>query len=148
MAGASVLTAVNDFERSRHYAGPMRLLGRHLLFACGVLALGLGVLGLVLPLLPTTPFVLLAAACFMRSSERLHTWLTEHPVLGHHISDYLSGRGLRPHTKVAALSTLWISVLASTTFFVPVLLADLLLVATAAGISVYLLRLPTCRSPV
>ena len=126
----------------------MKSLGRYTLFACGVLALGLGLLGIVLPLLPTTPFILLSAACFMRSSERVHTWLTQHPILGHHIKDYLSGQGVRPRTKFVALSTLWISVLGSAVLFVPMLVIDVLLVAMAAGVSVYVRKLPNRRLPV
>jgi hypothetical protein len=65
----------------------MQHLRRHLLLACGWAFLGLGALGLALPVLPTAPFVLLAAACFMRSSERLHSWLVGHRVFGRHIGD-------------------------------------------------------------
>ncbi|MDP2401703.1 MAG: YbaN family protein [Actinomycetota bacterium] len=122
----------------------MRHLGRHLLLACGWIALGLAALGAVLPVMPTTPFVLLAAACFMRSSERLHTWLVKHPVFGCHIEDYLAGRGLRARTKVVALTTLWASVSASVLLFVPLVHAKVLIVLIAAAVSVYLLRLPTC----
>jgi uncharacterized membrane protein YbaN (DUF454 family) len=117
---------------------------RYVLLACGWLALGLGAVGIFVPVLPTAPFVLLAAACFMRSSERLHRWLVEHPTFGSHISDYLAGDGLKRRTKVVALTTLWASVAVSTVFFVPLLVADLLIIAIAAGVSVYILRLPTC----
>lgn len=103
-------------------------------------------MGLLVPVLPTAPFVLLAAACFLRSSERLHRWLVSHPVFGRHVADFLAGRGLRWRTKTVALVTLWASVLASAILFVPLLLVDLLLVAVAGAVSVYLLRLPTCAS--
>jgi uncharacterized membrane protein YbaN (DUF454 family) len=120
-------------------------LRRHLLLACGWLALGLGALGVVVPVLPTAPFVLLAAACFLRSSERLHRWLVTHPVFGCHIEGYLAGRGLARRTKIVALATLWLSALASVVFFVPLLVADVLIVLVASAVSFYLLRLPTCR---
>lgn len=115
---------------------------RYLLLACGWIALGLGALGLVLPVLPTAPFVLVAAACFMRSSERLHSWLVEHPTFGIHIRDYLEGKGLHRRTKVLALVTLWASILFSAIVLVPLLAVDVLLVAIAAGVTVYILRLP------
>jgi uncharacterized membrane protein YbaN (DUF454 family) len=98
------------------------------------------------PVLPTAPFVLLAAACFMRSSERLHGWLVRHPLFGCHIEDYLAGRGLRAKTKFVALLTLWASVAASAALFVPLLLVDLLLIAIAAGVTLYIMRLPTCAA--
>lgn len=79
----------------------------------------------------------------MRSSERLHQWLVEHPTYGHHIRDYLEGRGLRLRAKVLAVSTLWASTLLSVVAFVPHAVIDALLVTIAAGVTVYLLRLPT-----
>lgn len=122
----------------------MRIVVRHLLLELGWAFLGIGAVGMVVPVLPTAPFVLLAAACFLHSSERLHGWLISHPTFGRHISDFLAGRGLQARTKLVALTTLWLSVLASAYFFVPLLAIDLLLVTIALAVSVYLLRLPTC----
>lgn len=122
----------------------MQLITRHLLLVIGWAALGLGVVGIVVPVLPTVPFLLLAAACFLRSSERLHRRLVTHPVLGRHIADYLAGRGLRVRAKATALATLWASILLSVVLVVPLLAADVAMVAVAAAVSVYILRLPTC----
>lgn len=122
----------------------MRLLTRHLLLAVGWTALGLAVVGIVVPVLPTVPFLLLAAACFLRSSERLHRWLVTHPLFGTHIADYLAGRGLRVRAKVTALAMLWVSILLSVILVVPLLWADAVMLAVAAAVSVYILRLPTC----
>ncbi|WP_145105210.1 YbaN family protein [Cereibacter azotoformans] len=61
---------------------------RLLWVSAGLTSLGLGTLGIFLPLLPTVPFLLLAAFCFARSSERLHDWLVTHPVLGPPIQDW------------------------------------------------------------
>ncbi len=116
---------------------------RYVLLACGWVFLGLGVIGLFLPVLPTTPFVLLAAACFFRSSERIHSWLVSHPRFGPQITDYLEGKGLRRNTKVVALLTLWISVTASVVLFIPHVAADAIVLVIAAGVTVYILRLPT-----
>lgn len=125
----------------------MKGLARYLLLACGWAALGLGAIGLFIPILPTAPFVLLAAACFMRSSERLHAWVVEHPTFGIHVRDYLAGKGLQRRSKVLALVTLWASVLMSTALFVSLLLVDIVLVCTAATVSIYIVRLPTCVAP-
>jgi uncharacterized membrane protein YbaN (DUF454 family) len=116
---------------------------RIVLLTIGWISLGLGAIGLFVPVLPTTPFVLLAAACFLRSSERLHRWLVEHPTFGTHIADYLEGKGLTRKTKIVALATLWGSVAVSTIYFVPVPIADAIIVAIAAGVTIYLLNLPT-----
>lgn len=116
---------------------------RHALLACGWLFLGLGTLGLALPVLPTTPFVLLAAACFLRSSERLHSWLVAHPVFGPQVADYLDGKGLKRRVKFVAISMLWTSVIGSAAFIVPFFVADMAMILVAAGVTVYLLRQPT-----
>lgn len=113
--------------------------------ACGWASLGLGAAGLVLPVLPTVPFLLLAAACFLRGSERRYRWLVSHPVFGPHIADYLAGRGLRPRVKLVALATLWASVLLSVLVFVPLLAVDVVVVAAATAVTAYILRLPTRR---
>ncbi|MBI3132689.1 MAG: YbaN family protein [Acidobacteria bacterium] len=75
---------------------------RPLLILTGVVSLFLALLGVVLPLLPTTPFLLLSAACFARSSERLHNWLLAHPRLGPFISDWEHGGAIRPAAKRTA----------------------------------------------
>ena len=116
---------------------------RYLLLAGGWLFLVLGIVGAFLPVMPTTPFLLLATACFMRSSERLHTWLTRHPKYGRQITDYFEGKGLTRRTKIVAISTLWASILVSAVFFVPLFAVDVLLVLTAIATTVYLWRLPT-----
>ncbi len=121
----------------------MKSVLRYVLLACGWLALGLGVAGIFLPVLPTTPFALLAAACFLKSSERLHRYVVEHPVFGRGVSDYLEGRGIRKRTKITAITMLWLSILASVIFWVPYPWLDILLILVASGTTVYLLRLPT-----
>ena len=116
---------------------------RHVVMALGWLFFGMGVVGMVVPIWPTTPFMLLAAACFMRSSERLHEWLVTHPKYGEHIRDYFAGRGLRRRTKFVAIGTMWASILLSAAVFVPHTEIDVLLVLIAVGVSIYLIRQPT-----
>ena len=72
----------------------------------GIVCAGLGALGLVLPLLPGTPFVLLAAICFARSSRRLHNWITDHQWFGPLIEDWQRNGAIARRTKVLALITL------------------------------------------
>lgn len=81
------------------------MIGKSLWLACGLLALGLGLLGMVLPLLPTTPFLLLAAFCFARSSERLHDWLMDHRHFGPVIDNWRQTGAIAPrHKRAAALA--------------------------------------------
>ncbi len=108
----------------------------------GSLALGLGVIGIFLPLLPTTPLLLLAAACYTRGSPRLERWLLSHPTLGRYISNYREGRGMTLRAKVMSLALLWIGCGASA-YLVELLWVRLLLGAVAVGVGVHLLRLKT-----
>jgi hypothetical protein len=80
-------------------AGVKGRLRQHLLVAAGVLALALGLLGVLLPGLPTTPFVLLAGACFAKSSPRMHRWLLNHRYLGRMVRDWEAHRSLPLRVK-------------------------------------------------
>lgn len=72
----------------------------------GLLVLGLGLLGVVLPVLPTTPFLLLAAACFAKSSPRLHRWLLGHPVFGPPIRNWVENSAITRPAKRLAVGTM------------------------------------------
>ena len=109
----------------------------------GVLAILLGIIGIFLPLLPTTPFLLLAAACFSRGSATMHNWLLSHPVFGAYLRNYQEGRGIPARAKVLALVMMWSS-LGYAVWRYESLWLRLLLLTVGAGVSIYLLRLPTC----
>ena len=119
--------------------------GRPILVAVGLLSVGLGVLGMFLPLLPTTVFLLLAAWCFSKSSPRFHQWLLTNRVLGGYISAYHEGRGMSVRDKWITLATLWVGIGITAIFFVNVLWVRLLLLAIATGVTIHLIRLPTLR---
>lgn len=124
---------------------PVRLVAnpllRSLLFALGCLSVALGILGLFLPILPTTPFMLLAAGCFARSSERFYCWITSHPRFGPMIADYLAGKGLPVRAKYMAISLLWLSILFGV-FWVDFVWAKVAMLLTAIAVSTYIWRLP------
>lgn len=116
---------------------------RWVLIACGWLCIAAGVVGIVLPLVPTVPFLLLAVACFARSSDRFHAWLVEHNHLGPLLRDYLQGAGIPLRAKRTAVCMVWVSFPLSTFLFAQALWLKLLLMAIAVAITVYLLSLPT-----
>jgi uncharacterized membrane protein YbaN (DUF454 family) len=81
-----------------------------LLIVIGLSSFILGVIGAFLPVLPTTPFMILSALCFSKSSKRLHTWLTSLPYFGSAIIDWEQNKVIRPRAKLAALGTIWLSI--------------------------------------
>ena len=119
---------------------------RYLLLAVGWLSVALGVIGIFLPVLPTTPFLLLAAACFARSSPRFHRWLVTHPRLGPWIGDYLSGQGIPLKGKVYAIALMWASIGLSC-YLVPLPWARVLMLTSAVLVTAYILRQKTLRRP-
>ena len=112
----------------------------------GVIAVGLGLLGIFLPLLPTTPFLLLASACFARGSTRLHRWLLTNPMFGRYLQDWEQGRGIPARAKAIIVTLMWAS-LAFSMSRVSHLALQLMLAAIGVGVTVYLLRfVPTYRA--
>lgn len=118
---------------------------RALLITAGSLSLALGILGVFVPLLPTTPFLLLAAACYVKSSPRLYDWLMDSPRLGRYLRDYRSGAGVPRRAKVISISLLWLTISFSVVFIVSLWWLRGLLVFIAAGVTWHLLSLPTSR---
>ncbi len=110
----------------------------------GVLAVLLGVIGIFVPLLPTTPFILLAAACFARASPRMHGWLLNHRLFGSLLRNYQEGRGIPARAKLLALAMMWPS-LAYAMWRVEVLWLQCALLLIGGCVSAYLLRLPTLK---
>jgi uncharacterized membrane protein YbaN (DUF454 family) len=117
-----------------------------LLLAAGTVCLVLGAIGIFLPILPTTPFLLLSAACYFRSSERMYNWLLGNRWFGKYIKNYREGKGIPLKTKVLAVAVLWAGILYSAIMVVDELfVAQLALLIIALGVSVHLIRLPTFR---
>ena len=121
-----------------------RKITRILLVIAGTISLVLGAIGIVLPILPTTPFLLLSAACYCRSSERMYRWLIGNRWFGDYIKNYRAGKGIPMKTKVLALSVLWGTIIVSSIFLGNIIIA-IVLFAVAAGVSIHILRLPTYK---
>jgi uncharacterized protein len=107
----------------------------------GTLCAGLGLLGVIVPLLPTTPFLLLASACYARGSRRLHERLHGHPRLGPYLRAFEEGRGLPARTRAVVILLLWFSLGISALRVDSPLLVGML-AAIGAGVTLYLLSLP------
>jgi uncharacterized protein len=115
---------------------------RWCLLTAGFLSTGLAILGIFLPLLPTVPLLLLAAACFARSSEPFYRWLVEHRQLGPLLQPYLEGAGIPRRAKVKAIALVWITIPASALLLVTLPWLRLLMFVVALAVTLYLLRLP------
>lgn len=116
---------------------------RLLLQLAGFLCVGLAVLGVFLPLLPTTPFLLLAAACFARSSPRFHRWLLEHRLFGPLIHDWQTHRALPARTKAVAIALLAVTFGTSIVLVAEPTWLQVVLAAVGLGLAGMLLRIPT-----
>jgi len=120
---------------------------RGLLMVVGTISLGLGGLGVFLPILPTTPFLLLSAACYYKSSERMHHWMLSNRLFGSYIKSYQEGRGLPLRTKILTLSLLWIVLSYSALFMVNIFIVQIILFMIAIGVSIHIIKLPTFKKP-
>lgn len=103
----------------------------------------LGVLGIFLPLLPTTPFLLLSAFLYARSSEKFHSWLINHKYLGEFIRNYTEKKGIPLKTKIGAITLLWVAILLSAIFIVELSVIKILLLLIAAAVTAHILSFKT-----
>jgi uncharacterized protein len=122
---------------------PLTALSRAALVSAGTLCVALGALGLFLPLLPTTPFLLLAAACYARSSPRFLGWLLGNRWFGRSLRDYRERRGISLAQKAVTIALLWASIGYAGWFLASSRWPRLLLAAIATAVTIHLLRLPT-----
>ena len=115
------------------------------LTALGLLSTALAVAGIFLPVLPTTPLLLLASWLFYRGNPRLRQWLVSHPILGSYIKDYLKYRAMPLRAKIISISALWavISISAYTLMGKP--LIQILLLLIAVGVTIHICRIRTLR---
>lgn len=120
---------------------------RAVLLALGSLFLGLGIVGVVVPVLPTTPFLILAAVCYARSSVRCYRWLITNRVFGRYLDDYLQGRGVSWRVKAGALVFLWAVISVSALVFAGALWLRIVLFVIALGVTAHLVMLKGKKRP-
>jgi hypothetical protein len=118
---------------------PRKKIVKALYFTGGTISLILGIIGIVLPILPTTPFLLLAAACYARSSEKFYHWLLNNRILGSYIRNYIEGRGMPIKVKIFTISMLWITILISIIFFIQIVWIKYLLIIIAIAVTVHII---------
>lgn len=103
----------------------------------------IGVIGIFLPILPTTIFLILASACFIKSYPQANEWLKNHKILGAYIKNYQDKTGLTIKSKIINISLLWIMISISALFFTELWYIRILLLAIAIGVTVHLVMVKT-----
>lgn len=134
-----------DAKRPPTPAGRGRL-SRGLLLIAGSLALGLGLIGVVVPVLPTVPFLLVAAYCYARSSERFYRWLICNRVFGAHLDRYLRGGGISWKVKASSVTLLWTVIILTVALVGLPLWVRILLPVIAAAVTAHIVTLKRKRS--
>ncbi len=114
---------------------------RAFLLFLGVLALALGVIGVFVPLLPTTPFLLLASYSFARSNNKFNDWLLTNRFFGKHLQNYIKRKTVKNEIKWITICILWLTILVSLSVIHTPVFVKVLLIIIATGVSVHLFTL-------
>lgn len=135
-------TVISNNEEVKYFKSKIF---RIVLIIIGTISLFLGVIGIFIPLLPTTPFLLLSAACYARSSKKFYKWLLGNKYFGEYIRNYREKKGIPLRIKIYSITLLWITILISVFLFVEMLIIKMLLVAIAFLVSIHIISLKTLK---
>ena len=119
---------------------------RYAYLVAGFLLVAIGVIGIFLPLLPTTIFLILASACFVKSSPKANEWLRNHKIFGVYLKNYKDNSGLTIKSKIFSIIFLWVSILVSAFFLTYELYIRIILLAIAIGVSIHLTLVKTKKT--
>jgi uncharacterized membrane protein YbaN (DUF454 family) len=112
-----------------------------LLIIAGTFFIGMGIVGIFVPMLPTTPFLLISVALYARSSKRFYDWLINNKFLGIYIKNYREGKGIPLKIKIFAITLLWITIGCSTFFAVDIFWVRMILGIIAIGATIYIISI-------
>ena len=112
-----------------------------LLIVAGTFFVGLAIVGIFLPILPTVPFLLLASACYAKSSKRFHNWLLNNKWFGIYFKNYQNGEGIPLKMKILSISLLWVTIIFSGVFIVHILFVRIILILIAIGVTIHILHI-------
>ncbi len=112
---------------------------KRLLIIAGTMSTAIGIIGIFVPILPTTPFLLLAAACYLRSSQRFYNWLLNSRFFGAYVRNYLQGKGMPLKIKIITIFLLWVTITCSVIFAVEDLIIRIILFIIAIGVTVHII---------
>jgi uncharacterized membrane protein YbaN (DUF454 family) len=118
---------------------------RYILIIAGTIFLGFGIIGIFLPILPTTPFLLLAASCYARSSQRFYNYLMNNKWFGNYLKNYYEGRGVSLKLKLFTISFLWITILSSIYFVINNFWVEIILIIIAISVTIHIITIKTYK---
>ena len=119
------------------------ILVKWLLIAAGTFFLAIGIIGIFVPLLPTTPFLLLAATCYAKSSEKFYNWLLNNRIFGKYIKDYRESKGIPGKTKAVTIFILWLTITLSAMLAVQNIFLRIILLLIAVGVTIHIAKIKT-----
>jgi uncharacterized protein len=134
---------MNDTDQQKHII--RNPLIRYILIFSGFLFLSLGIIGVFIPILPTTPFLLLSAACFARSSKKFYNWLLTNKWFGSYIKNYHEGKGITLPVKIIVITLLWITILISILMIAPNSLIKFVLILISGIVSLHIILIKTYK---
>jgi len=118
---------------------------KHILILFGSIFLGLGFVGIIVPGLPTTPFLLLAAGCYVKSSDRLYSWLLDHKLFGKYIHNFRETRSISLRSKIISLIVMWVMIGLSIYLFIKIIPVKIIIALLGVIGSLVILLIPTLR---
>ena len=129
---------MNDLNKSKQsISKPIQIL----LITLGTFFVGVGIAGIFIPLLPTTPLLLISAALYAKSSTRFYNWLINNRIFGQYIKNYRAGKGIPLRLKIITITLLWVTIGYSAIFAVDILWVRIMLAIIAAGVTVHVIRI-------
>ena len=127
-------------------SGASDKLKRRLFIIAGTISIGIGVIGIFVPVLPTTPFLLLSAICYMRGSKRLYNALLCNRFFGTYVRNYLEGRGMSRKMKMWTLSMLWAAIVCTATLATDSLIIRIILAVVPTGVTIHIFLIKTAKN--
>ena len=127
------------------------LFSRLIWFFLGFVIMIIGLIGIIIPGLPTTPLMILAAACFAKSSQKFYDWIINNKLFGHHVKNYREGKGIPKKSKPIILSTLWIFILFAVFVAIPASAPPISKISTlilATIGTIFILKIPNLQNSV
>jgi uncharacterized membrane protein YbaN (DUF454 family) len=121
---------------------------KEILVGSGTFFLVLGIIGIFIPILPTTPFLLLAAACYARGSKKIYNWLINNKWLGEYVKNYREGKGIPLTIKIISITLLWITIIFSAIIIVSNYFIQIILIIIAIGVTIHILTIKTMEKKI